>query len=340
VGGYAGESDTGIYQCTLDTRDGGLGRIADERVGAKPTFLALHPSASVLYAVNGVESGAVGAYQVDSGSGKLSLLGKQLSRGNNPCHISCDRTGRLLAAANYVSGTLSLFRIGSDFALEPASQVIQHQGHGPDPERQSGPHAHYAGFDPSNRFLLCCDLGIDRVLVYRIQETDAKLVLHSEAKLADGAGPRHLCFHPNGRWAYVINELDPSVTICAWDTVAGTLTMLQTVTVCYGDGREPQSGAEICVHPEGRFVYASVRGRDSIVVYSIDDVSGALTYLGHTGCGGRSPRHFAIEPDGRYLLAANQSSDSVVSFALDCASGTLRQVAAIGVPKPACVVFA
>lgn len=343
VGSYADEGSPGLHLCRLDPANGRLERLDSISAGANPSFLALHPGGRYLYAVNeqkvyqGRPGGAVCAFVLDPETGTPLLLNRQPSHGTDPCHLSLDRTGRFVLAANYSSGSLAVFPLEQDGRLAAASTVVQHQGRGPNAARQEGPHAHAIEPDPGNRFALACDLGLDRLLVYRFDLATGGLALHNEAQLRPGAGPRHLAFHPDGRRLYVINELDSTLTVFAYEGDDGRLDELQTITTLPGDYRGPNDCAEVCMHPSGNFVYASNRGHDSLAVYRVEEATGRLALLGHEPVRGKTPRHFTLTPAGDFLLVANQDSDSISLFRLDPQTGGLDWLAALEIPRPTCV---
>ena len=252
--------------------------------------------------------------------------------------MTTDREGRFLLVANYLSGTLSVYPINADGRLDSAAQVIQHHGRGVAKE-QEGPHAHFVAVSHDNRFVLSCDLGIDKLLVYSLDTTNGKLLAHSEAVLPPGAGPRHLDFHPNGRSIYLINELNSTMTVFAYDGITGTVNELQTLSTLPKGYTGPNSCAEVWVHPSGEFVYGSNRGHDSICIFLVDEETGRLRLIGHEPTRGKTPRYFALDPTGRFLLAANQNSDTVVNFQIDTRTGRLSYLQHIDVPKPVCVKF-
>jgi 6-phosphogluconolactonase len=341
----------GIYTLAFDPESGALEHIATTPDVPNPSFLALHPSGRFVYAANemteidGHPGGAVSAFARDPETGALTFLNRQPSHGADPCHVSVDASGRVAFVANYTSGSVALLPIAEDGSLEPASVVHQHArrtGSGPNPKRQEGPHAHFITDDPANRFVLANDLGIDQTLVYRLDAASGALPANDPpfARLPEGAGPRHLAFHPAAPYVYVINELGSSVTACRWDATAGTLDPFQTISTLPDGFTGQNSCADIHVAPSGRFLYGSNRGHDSIAAFAIDASDGSLTPLGQTPTGGEEPRNFAIDPSGRYLLAANQNSDTIVTFALDPETGTLTATGhVISVPSPVCVVF-
>jgi len=314
-----------------------------------PSFLAVHPSGRFLYAVNeitefaGSSSGSVSAFTVDRTTGSLSLLNQQPSLGADPCHVSIPRTGHHVLVANYTGGSVAMYRIAADGSLGGSSDFKQHSGSSADPDHPTEPHAHSATIDPTNRFAMVADLGLDRVFVYRLDLALGRLVVNDppyyEGKL--GAGPRHFDFHPSGQYAYVINELDLTLSALAYDSSRGVLTHLQTESTL-PVGVEPSgSTADVHVHPSGRFVYGSNRGHDSIVVFAIDPSTGRITYVENQLTGGQTPRNFAIDPTGTFLLAANQDSHTIVTFRIDAETGKLIPTgASIESPSPVCIKFA
>ena len=345
VGAYVEDDEPGIYHYRMDPASGALTPVGMVKAGANPSFLALPPTAPYLYAVNEIATfqeqpgGAVSAFAIDPGDGALTMLNRQPSHGVGPCHLTTDRMGRFLLVANYGDGTLSVYPLAAEGRIGAASQVVHHHGRGADRARQAGPHAHYIAVAPDNRFVLTCDLGIDKVLVYRFASADGQLSPHSEAALQPGSGPRHLDFHPNGRYVYVINELDATLTVFAYVAETGMLANLQTLSTLPEGYSGPKSSAEVCVHPSGMFVYASNRGHDSIAIYTVDAATGQLMWVGQESSRGAMPRSFAIDPSGMFLLVANQDSDMVASFRIDLHTGTLRYLQRIAVPKPACLKF-
>lgn len=349
IGTYTGVKSKGIYSAQFDATTGKLG--APELVAEtkNPSFLALHPSKPFLYAVSEMDStdgkpgGAVSAFSLASKTGKLTSLNQQPSGGSGPCHLAVDKTGKCLLVANYGSGSIAALPIRADGSLgEPATR-LQHQGSSLNKDRQSGPHAHQILPDPANRLALVCDLGLDKVLLYRLSPDTAKLTAHEPAfaSVATGAGPRHLAFHPDGRAVYVINEMALTMTAFSYDAKRGSLTEMQTISTLPGDRTAKGSCAEVEVHPSGKFLYGSNRGHDSIVVFAIDPRTHKLTLVEHQPTRGKTPRHFAVDPTGKWLLAENQNSDSVVVFGIDSATGRLTPTGqSIEVGAPVCIVFA
>ena len=236
AGSYTESGAPGISRFQFDPASGLLTFLDSTPAGDNPSFLAAHPSGRYLYAVNEISSfqgkpgGAVSAFAIDPASGKLSALNQQPSMGESPCHLATDRTGQALLVANYTSGTVALLPITADGSLKAAAVQVQHTGKGPNLQRQEGPHAHFIAPDPGNRYALSCDLGIDKVLVYRLDAAGGRLQAHGEAILPPGLGPRHLDFSPAGNAAYVINELNSTLTVFAYDAATGTLSSLQTLS--------------------------------------------------------------------------------------------------------------
>lgn len=346
IGTYTGRGSAGIYVYRLDTTSGMLEMTAPPAEIAHPSFLAIDPQKRCLYAVaeldefQGHPGGGVSAFAIDADSGALTLINQQPSHGSAPCHICIDATGHYVLVANYSSGTVSVLPIQADGALGQATEIVQHQGAGPNPWRQEGPHAHSVTLDPANRFAFVCDLGLDKVMIYRLDLDGGKLTPHTRpwVQANPGAGPRHFAFHPGGQHAYVINELDSTIAVYTYNRVEGTLTPLQTVPTLPVDFSGSNTCADIHVSPCGRFLYGSNRGHDSIAVFGIDQNSGMLTLLGHTSSGGRTPRNFAIDPTGTFLLAANQDSDNIVVSRIDRDTGQLTPTGhSITVSMPVCV---
>jgi len=349
LGTYTGEKSKGVYVSRLDLATGALSRPELAAETASPSFLAVHPSQNFLYAINeigefqGKASGSVSAFAIDRSTGRLTALNQQPSVGRGPAHLVVDKAGRNVLVANYGGGSVAAVPIGPDGTLKPPSAFIQHSGSSVDPQRQQGPHAHSINLDPANRFAYAADLGLDKVLVYRFDADKGSLVANDPpfAAVAAGAGPRHFAIHPNG-FAYVINEMNMTVTAFRRDSERGSLTELQTIsTLPPGQGvASGFSTADVQVHPSGRFLYGSNRGHDSIVVFAIDQNSGRLTYIENRPTQGSTPRGFGIDPSGSYLLAANQRSDSVVVFRIDKQTGRLTPTGhTIEVGAPVCVKF-
>jgi len=350
IGTYTTKTQSkGIYAYRFDGATGKLSAMGVAAESADPSFLAVHPNGEYLYTVNeignfnGEKSGAVSAYAIDRKTGKLTLLNQVASRGAGPCHISLDKTGKYVLVANYDSGTVAVFPVQGDGQLGKYTAFEKHIGSGVNKERQEGPHAHWIATSPDNRFLLTADLGIDRILISKFHLADGAFTRNkpnSGVKLKSGAGPRHAAFHPGGKFFYVTSELNSTVTAYSYDAKGGALHELQVISTLPKDFSGENDAAEIAVHPSGKFLYVSNRGRDSIAVFAMDPLKGKLTPVADIATQGKTPRNFAIDPTGRYLLAANQNSNSVVVFKIDLITGGLILTnQAVEVAAPVCITF-
>ena len=346
VGTYTDGASRGIYVVDFDPAQPSFTtpKLAAEAVN--PTFFAWHPSKPVLFTVNETDTigparaGGLAAYRVDT-DGALTFLNQVPTGGAGACHLSIDAGGGHALVANYGAGSSAVFEVREDGQLAEPSAVLVHTGKGPHPTRQTRAHAHAIEITPGGRFVLAIDLGTDSVLIHRWDPVTGRLTPHAPAivKARPGAGPRHVTFHPSGRLAFVVNELDSTLTSYAWDGEAGTLTQLSTQSTLPDAWKGENTTAEVAVHASGRFVYASNRGHDSIAVFAASE-TGALTRIGLYPTGGRTPRHFAFDPTGTFLLAANQESDSIVAFRIDPGSGALTDTGArVSVPAPVFVGF-
>jgi 6-phosphogluconolactonase len=345
VGTYTSGKSEGIYSYLFDPVSGALRRMNSCK-SVNPSFVAIGRNYAHLYAVNeigdflGKPSGFVSAYAIDR-DGKLRLLNEQATQGADPCHLSIDHKNRTLLVANYTGGNISVFPIRSDGTLGMVSEVKQHEGSGPK-EQQKGPHAHCIIFDRHQRHALAADLGIDKVMIYRFDRATGKLTPGKQpfADLQPGAGPRHLTFHPGGKYLYVINELNSTMTAFKYDERDGTLTHIDTVSTLPSDFSGVSYCADVHVSPSGKFLYGSNRGHNSIVVFAIDVRTGKLTPVEHVSTEGNWPRNFAIDPSGKFLLVANQRSDNVVVFSIDEHTGRLKPTGHVEeIPSPVCIKF-
>jgi len=349
VGSYTDPSHRGIHRFELDPVTGAATEPVVVGVTRNPSFLAWHPNGRVLYAVNevgdfdGGRTGAVTAFAVDEVAGGLRAVGQQPTGGVDPCHLVVDKAARNLLVANYSSGSVAVLPLDAEGRLRPPSAVIQHAGQGPNRARQEGPHAHAVALDGQERFALVADLGADKVFVYRYAPGEGRLAPHEPAWVAlePGSGPRHLAWHPNGQYAYLVEELTSSISILRYEAARGTLARTQSVSMLPAGPARQNTGAGIAISSDARFLYASNRGHDSLALFRVDPAGGALTAAGHVPTGGRTPRHFALDPSGRWLLVANQDSNSITVFRVDPASGRPAPLGPpISVPKPVCVLFA
>ncbi len=345
VGTYTSGKSEGIYTYEMDLKIGALKRLYVTGGVKNPSFLAIHPNRKFLYAVSEVDDlpdgqrGAVAAFAI-AADGRLSPLNHQPAAGAGPCHLVVDRSGKDVLVANYSSGSIGVLPIGKDGKLAPPSNKIQHRGAGADPRRQEGPHAHSINVAPDNRFAFVADLGLDKVMIYRLDAAQGTLEANDppSVSLASGSGPRHFAFHPSGRFAYVINEMKSTVTALRYDPSSGRLEELQTISTLPADFSGDNTTAEVQVHPTGKFLYGSNRGHDSIAIFAIDGDTGRLKLIGHQPTGGKTPRNFGIDPTGAYLLAANQDSDTITVHGIDPASGRLQKTEHVAsVPSPVCV---
>jgi len=339
IGTYTGHGSQGIYAYRFEPATGELTSLGLAAQTENPSFLAVGPSGTYLYAVNENEAGSVSAFRIDRTTGKLTALNSVPSGGSSPCALAVDSSGKFVLAANYGSGSVSLFPVKADGSLGPASAFNQHKGSGVNPQRQAGPHAHSASFSSDDRYAFSADLGADLIYIYEFDAALGTLTTVGYGRVTPGFGPRHLAFHPNGKFVYVVDELAATVGAFTWRAgMLRTITVVSTLPVGY---RGPKSGAEIAVHPNGRFLYASNRGQlNDIAIFLIDPVTGKPTPAGDIASGGITPRSFSIDPSGQYLFVANQDSDNLVVFHIDPVSGQLTPTGkTLTVPAPVAVQF-
>jgi len=336
----------GIHIFSLDPATGSLSPLHMAKGIKNPSYLDFHPNRRFLYAVNELKSyngeatGTLSAFTLDPHDGRLEFINRVATHGTDPCHVTVDGTGKYALVANYSSGNVAVLPIRDDGGLEEPSHVIQHRGSSLDPVRQSGPHAHSVILDATNHFAYVPDLGLDRLMIYRLDAEGGKLKPHEQRcfETRPGAGPRHFVFHPGNSYAYLINELDSTIMSLDYDRQRGTLKEIQTVPALPASFRGNNTCADILVDPSGRFLYGSNRGHDSIAIYRIDLSSGELSPVGHESTRGKTPRSFTIDPSGTFLFAANQDSNSVVCFRIDRQSGRLTPDGqTTSVPTPVCV---
>ena len=373
VGTYTGGESKGIYAYSYDAASGKLTPLGLAAATASPSFLAVDTSHRFLYAVNevhdykGENSGGVTAFAIDSDrkTGKLTELNEVASRGADPCYIVFDRTGTYVLVANYSGGNVAVFPLSADGHIGEASSVLKDSGTlGPIKDRQEAPHAHWIEGSARNRFAYVSDLGLDRVLIYKFDAINGTLSLGDaptntagssqnatgqtgskdakdffSATLAPGTGPRHVAFSADGNFMYVVGELDSTVTVFANDAKQ-TYRSIQKISALPAGFSGHNTAAEIAIHPNGKFLYTSNRGDDSIAAFAIDRATGKLTFLQRISSGGKAPRHFAIDPTGTRLLAANQDSGNLVEFGIIPATGRLKPVGEVGkTASPVCLVF-
>lgn len=339
IGSFTSAGGYGITTAAVDPGTGALTELGRTGAVADPSFLVPSVDASVLYAVSEhPENGGAAALSLRDPDAPAPLGATVPVGGGAPTHL-CLAAGHLLTA-NYASGSVSTLPTGLDGTLGAPRHVLQHTGSGPDPERQEGPHAHAVLPDPSGRWVLSVDLGTDSVRVCALDPGSGQLRLHCEALLRAGTGPRHLVFHPRGHRAYVVNELESSVTVLAWDAQTGVLTLLgSTATLPHEAAVQPNYPSELVISPDARFVWVANRGHDSIAVLSLDADGDRLERLGTHSCGGHWPRHLTLDPSGRRLYVANERSGDVTWFELDRTTGRPRHTGSLAAPAASCVVF-
>lgn len=349
VGAYTAGTSTskGIQTLRLNRETGELTGLTLAAETPNPSFLALHPNGRALYAVNeigefqGKPGGSVTAFTIGKG-GALKKINEQGSGGGGPAHISLNKEGSHAFVANYGGGSVSVLPIAKDGSLQPSTGFVQHEGSGTDPKRQNKPHAHSINVDPSGKFALAADLGLDKLFVYKFDKVKGSITPNDPpfGAAPPGSGVRHFAFAPNGKFVYAINELKSTITVFAWDAAKGTLTEVQTLSTLPEGFTGESFTAEVQVHPSGKFVYGSNRGHNSIAVLAVDQATGKLTLSSTQSTGGSWPRHFGIDPAGEFLLAANQRTDSIVVFRINASTGALAETGKTAqVGQPACVKF-
>jgi 6-phosphogluconolactonase len=332
----------------MDEPSGTLELISKTTGVANPSYLAFDSTQRFMYAVNelkkfeGKPTGTISSFAVDPETGKLEFLNKQLTHGTDPLHVIVDKRDEYVFVANYMSGSVCVLPVLKDHTLAKASDFIQHEGAGINPVRQTGAHPHSVWLDKANRFLLVPDLGLDKLIVYRFDRDRGMLEPNRVPwiKTTPGAGPRHMAFHPNGKFAYLINELDSTMVALSYNGRAGTLKVLEVISTLPDDFEGSSTCSHVEVSPSGAFLYGSNRGHDSIVIYKIDQRTGRLALVGYETSQGRTPRNFAVDPMGEFFLVANQDSDSIVPFRIDQKTGRLKatgQIVKVG--TPVCVRF-
>ena len=358
VGTYTQNGSKGIYGLHYDAATGKVSPLGLAAETSSPSFLTVDRAGKFLYSVNevnnyqGAESGAVSAFAIDKRRGKLRLLNQVASGGTGPCYIALDKSGKFALIANYSGGNVAVLPILNDGRLEEASSVVKDEGAlGPNKAQQEKPHAHWIETTARNRFAYVADLGLDRVLIYKFDATKGILSAGGtaanasgerdffSAHLAPGTGPRHVAFSADGNFMFVLGELDSTVTVFANDDKE-TYRAIQKISALPAEFAGKNAAAEIAVHPDGKFLYTSNRGDDSIAVFSIDHDSGKLALVERVPSGGKTPRHFAIDPTGKRLLVANQDSGNIVEFEIDEATGRLKSGREVAkVPSAVCLVF-
>lgn len=337
----------GIYVASFDSKTGKVGTPELAAETKSPSFVAIAPSRKFLYAVSegGGGEGGVSSFAIDAASGKLTLLNSGSSKGSGPCHVSVDPTGKVLMVANYGSGHVAALPIKADGSLsEAATAHLQGPASNANPKRQAGPHAHSINPDKAGKFAFACDLGCDKVFIYRLDATAGTITPNTPSfvEVPAGGGPRHFAFHPNGKFAYTNNEMTMTVTSLTYDPATGALGAIETLsTLPAGVAVDPKfSTAETVVHPSGKFVYVSNRGHDTIACYKVDELTGKLTFIECAPAGVQTPRNFNIDPTGKWMITAGQASNSIAVFAIDAETGKIKPTGdTLEVGAPVCVRF-
>ena len=327
IGTYTSGKSEGVYVYRFNSETGDFDSVSMIKT-SNPSYLAVSPDEKFVYAVNENadkgSGGKVSSFAFDKQQGKLSFIDQQPSAGDDPCYVSVDKKNKWITVANYTSGTLSVLPIKDNGGLDPATTVIQQTGYSVNTERQTSPHMHCAIFSNDNKYLFAADLGTDKVMVYSFDEKTGKLTDATSPfiMVKAGAGPRHLTFHPNNKYAYLVEEL--TGTISAYSYKNGTFALLQNASALPPDYMGSIGSADIHVSADGKFLYASNRGEsNTIAIYKIDQKNGSITLVGHQSTLGKTPRNFNFDPSGNFLLAANQDSDDIVIFKVDKKTGLL-----------------
>jgi 6-phosphogluconolactonase len=327
-----------VYQ--VNTQTGALTLVQLVKDLVNPSFLALSANAERLYTVHGDQSD-ISAFKVDKADGTLTFLNRQSTQGKNPVHLALDPTGRYVVVSNHIGASLAVLPIAADGSLEPLTQLVRLEGPiGPHRIEQKQSKPHFSPFDPTGRFVIVPDKGLDRTFSFRFENGQLTPAAIPFVVSREGAGPRHIAFHPDGRYAWVVNELDSTVTAYAYDAANGSLNPLQVLSTLPDSYTGNSRAAEIEVDRTGRFVYASNRGDDSIAVFSIDASNGHLRFVGAVPTQGKTPRYITSTPDGRYLYALNEESDTIVAFSIDAQSGRPTPTGFIVQSgSPVCMIF-
>jgi 6-phosphogluconolactonase len=341
-GSHSNGPGVGFSLAHFDTDTGALTQPEFLLAAKEPAFFVLSPDGTRLYSCNSGSPGGLSAYAVEPHTGRLMLLNRVLAGGGDTSFITLDHTGRFVLVANYDGGSVAAFALRPDGAIGDWTAFDQHSGHSVNPVRQTHAYAHAIVLDSTNRFALVPDLGVDRLYVYRFDDRTGRLTPNDPpfAAIAPGSGPRHVRFHPNGRWVYLINEIASTIVSFNWDPAGGALAPFQTVSALPTDFKGVSTCAELEIHPNGRFLYASNRGHNSLAVFAIDPGSGRLTPVEHVPSGGKTPRNFAFDPGGRWIVLTNQDSSNAVVFRVDAETGRLARIGdPVPVPAPFCERF-
>ncbi len=341
-GSHNNQPGAGFSLARFDTDTGVLTKPTFLLEAKEAAFFVIHPNGKHLYTCNSGSPGGLSAYAITPGTGALSLQNRQLSGGGDASYITLDRTGRYVLVANYEGGNIAAFALRPDGSIGDWTAFVQHTGKSVHPERQAHAYAHAIVVSADNRFVLVPDLGVDKLFVYRFDDKTGKLAPHDPpfVEVPPGSGPRHVKFHPNGRWVYLINEMASTIIGYGWDAAKGALTQFQSVSTLPSDFKGNSSCAEVEVHPNGKFLYGSNRGHDSLAAFAIDQKNGRLSLIQHVPSGGKTPRNFAFDPTGKWIICTNHASNNAVVFGVDATSGQLAQKGdPVSVPSPFCERF-
>lgn len=342
VGTYDSPKSEGIYVYKFNSTDGSAKEVSHVKT-SNPSFVTVSPDEKFVYAVhengNGGKGGEIAAFAFNKKTGTLSFINKQLSGGDHPCYVEIDKTGKWVITANYTSGSASVLPVNADGSLGAVVSTVQHYGSGKDTARQKGPHAHCSKLSADNRWLFVADLGIDKVMIYAFDDNTGKLTPAKKpfAESQPGSGPRHFTFHPNNKYAYLVEELSGTVETYKYNN--GSLKQVQRISTLPEGDTVFAGSADIHVSPDGKFLYASNRGgSNTIAIYKINSGNGKLSIIGHQSTLGKAPRNFSIDPSGKFLLVGNQNNDEIVIFKRDMKTGLLTDTGKIiNVGKPVCL---
>jgi 6-phosphogluconolactonase len=339
VGTYTTGKGKGIYSFQLDLITGTIEDVKLEAELGNPTYLNIDKSNRYLYStIKKGESGGVAAFSINPDTKSLKLLSYEVSEGSSPCHVSLNSNNTYVFSANYHRGVEEVYPIKEDGSIEKAVSMAVHKGSGPNKERQEKPHIHFSTLTPDEKYLCTIDLGIDKLVIYTLDK--GILSKHKEVVLKSGCGPRHMDFHPNGKFAYIVTELSSEVIVLEYDTIKGDFKELQYISALPSDFKGESLGSAIHISLDGKYLYASNRGHDSIAVFKIDSSTGKLAFVSHTSTDGNHPRDFNIDPMGKFLIAANRDTNNVVPFLIDKLTGKLTQVnSGVSIPNPVCIKF-
>ncbi len=348
IGTYTTKGSKGIYLCELNMQTGELTSKGAVATTPNPTFLAVAPNHKYLYAANeidnfqGKKAGAVSAWAIQPKTGALQFINDASTKGDGPCHVSVDNKGQYVFAANYGAGSVTAMPVEKNGGVGAATGFDQHTGTSVDPQRQEGPHGHSIYIDSANHFVYTADLGLDKVFVYHFDSQNGTFTPNDPpfAMVPPGSGPRHVAFHPNGKFAYVINEMKSTLTSMTWDPKAGTMQEIETVSTVPEGNTVSNSTAEVFMHPNGKFLYGSNRGHNSIAIFSVDGTTGKVKLIDNQSSEGKTPRSFNLDPTGTFLLAANQDTDNVVVFRVNQQTGALTPTGhSVHLSMPVCIVY-